>query len=113
MDVTSIALSGLNAAERRLENSANNIANAETTGFTPKDVVQSALTNGGVTTEPVERKPDTISIQNADGQEEKLPNVSVDEELMNAQSATYDYQANLQVLKRQKEMDKSLLDIQA
>lgn len=98
MDVTSTALSGLNAAERRLANSATNIANANTPGFTATDVQQTPQETGGVRTDVVAREQS---------------NVDVAEELVNAQNATYDFQANLQVMKKQRELDKSLLDIQA
>ncbi len=105
MDVTSIALSGLNAAERRLANSANNIVNANTPGYTPTDLAQTAQNNGGVRTDTVQRQPQT-----PEGDE---PRVSLEQEVVNAQMATYDFQANLQVMKKQREMEQSLLDIQA
>jgi flagellar basal body rod protein FlgC len=113
MSVSSIALSGLAAAEKRLANSANNIVNSQTQGFQPKDAVQSALNGGGVRVDLVDRKPDTVTVGDNAGNAKPLPNVSLEKEVVDAQIATYDFQANLQVLKKQKELDKSLLDIQA
>ena len=113
MDVTSIALSGLNAAQQRLANSANNIANARTPNFTPTDVVQSPVNNGGVRADVVERSPASFGVPNGRGDIENLPNVSLEQEVVESVTAAYDFKANLQVLKTQKELDKALLDIQA
>ena len=97
MDVTSIALSGLRASSQELRTAGTNIANANTPGFKAEAVVRKSQENGGVATE-------TKRTQN---------DVSVEQELVNTNIATYNFKANLQVLKRQQEMDKSLLDIQA
>lgn len=107
MDVTSIALSGLKAAESRLANSANNIVNARTPGFKPADAVQRSLDNGGVIVDIRQRVP--VS-PDAEGQ---VPNVSLEQEVVNTITAESDFKANLRMLKLQKELDKSLLDIQA
>lgn len=113
MSVISTALSGLNVAERRLANNANNIANVTTPNFKPKDAVQSPVDTGGVRVDFQERNPATVTVNDGDGNAVELPNTSLDKELIDANIATYDYQANLQVIKKQKEMDKALLDIQA
>ena len=42
-----------------------------------------------------------------------MPNVSLEQEVVNTVTAANDFQANLRLLKVQKELDKSLLDIQA
>lgn len=112
MDITSIALSGLNAAEKRLANSANNIANASTPNFKATDAVQESVDGGGVRVDIVERDPATVTVPTEDGTQE-LPNVSLEQEVVTGLTATYDYQANAKLLKTQKELDKSLLDIQA
>jgi len=49
------ALSGMNAATKRLQNSANNIANLQTPGFKKSDVVSSSLKPGGTTVTAVSR----------------------------------------------------------
>lgn len=48
--LSSIALSGMNAAQTTLNSSAHNIANMNTTGFRRQEVVQTAQTDGGVST---------------------------------------------------------------
>lgn len=97
MDITSIALSGLKAAETRTAKAANNIANANTDGFKPDVVTQRAQDNGGVI------------VEISKGEEP----VSLEREIVDSVVAQSDYEANLAVLRRQRELDKSLLDIQA
>ncbi len=48
--LSSIALSGMNAAQALLDASANNIANANTPGYARQQVAQSAQAGGGVAT---------------------------------------------------------------
>jgi flagellar hook-associated protein FlgK len=48
--ISSIALSGMNAAQTTLNSSAHNIANMNTSGFRRQEVVQSAQAGGGVAT---------------------------------------------------------------
>ncbi|TAF86451.1 MAG: hypothetical protein EAZ54_01605, partial [Curvibacter sp.] len=48
--ISSIALSGLNAAQTSLNASAHNVANLATEGFKRQETVQSAQSGGGVTT---------------------------------------------------------------
>jgi flagellar hook-associated protein FlgK len=112
MSVITTALSGINAAETRLSTAANNIANVTTPGFKPQDVAQTPLTGGGVRADVIERSPASVAFENTQGRQD-LPNISLDEELVQANLASYDVQANIRVLKTQKELDKALLDIQA
>lgn len=117
--VTGIAVSGLQAAGKRLENSANNLANqlttSEATGraFEPQDIVQISEAAGGVRTEAVARNPATVALPDADSATGTVqaPNVNEAEELINQQIAASDFQANLASLKAQDKMEKSLLDI--
>jgi len=51
---SAISLSGMNAAQAALDTSAHNIANLSTPGFRRREVVQSTLVNGGVTTSQAE-----------------------------------------------------------
>ena len=46
--ISSIALSGMNAAQAQLDSSAHNIANLATPGFHRQEVVQTAQSGGGV-----------------------------------------------------------------
>jgi flagellar hook protein FlgE len=48
--ISSIALSGMNAAQSTLNSSAHNIANLNTSGFRRQEVAQSAESGGGVST---------------------------------------------------------------
>lgn len=48
--ISSIALSGMNAAQATLNSSAHNIANMNTSGFRRQEVVQTAQAEGGVST---------------------------------------------------------------
>ncbi len=48
--ISSIAMSGMNAAQTTLNSSAHNIANMNTSGFRRQEVVQSAQPGGGVST---------------------------------------------------------------
>lgn len=96
--VLDIALTGLQAASTRIGVSANNVANSTTPGFKADEVVQSSQENGGVI---------------VDVRSTGVEGVSLDQEVANQLVASYDYKANLQVIKTQKELDQSLLDITA
>lgn len=111
--VSATALSGFFASERRLENAANNIANAQSSNFRAQDVVQSSDATGGVSTRVVERNPATVQTTDSSGNVVERPNVSLEEEVIQAQVSTYSAQANLKVLQTQNQLDKYLLDIQA
>lgn len=129
VDATKIALSGLNAASRRLGVSANNVANLSSTTrtaadgslvndpFKPQRVAQTSLPSGGVRTDVVQVSNPTATVfdpsspvASEDGTLE-IPNVSLEEEVVDQQLATYTFKANLKVLKVQKELDEALLDI--
>ncbi len=124
-----IAVSGFQAAERRLANSANNVANQNTTGstdataprqvFIPQDVVQQSAEAGGVTTQTRERTPATTSVYapedpaaDANGLIQ-APNVSPERELIDQQFASYDAKANLKSLKAYNETVEEVLNIVA
>lgn len=113
VDISAVALSGLRASETRLAVAATNVANQDTTGFKAQDVQLSADANGGgVRTDIVDRSPATIEVAN-DNEVQEKPNVSPDEEVANAQVATYNFKANLKVLKTEDDLQQSLLDIRA
>lgn len=129
--VYGIALSGLNAASTRLANSANNVANAGSTSrlvngsrvdgpYLPTDVVQTSVPNGGVQTSLQTRDPATTQVYAPDSAEADangvvtLPNVDLAQEIAGQQiPATYDYKANLKVIKAQDDMFDSLLNIKS
>jgi flagellar basal body rod protein FlgC len=112
VSVNAIALSGLRASEQRLGVAADNIANANTPDFRAKQVQQTSVVSGGVATRVVDAQPATITVANNQGTQ-NLPNVSTEQQLIEAKTASYDFKANLKVLEVQAKLQKSLLDIQA
>jgi flagellar hook protein FlgE len=97
-NLSSIALSGLNAASARLGVSAHNIANAQTDGFRRQQLLQSSVPGGGVTT----------SIGSV-----SQPGSSLIDDVVGAKMAAYGFKANVLVLQTQDRMLGSLLDLQA
>ena len=98
MNTLSIAQSGLQAAQVRLNASANNVANAQTEGFRRDQVQATAQADGGVRT-----------------QVNKMPASGADlmQDLLDQKSATYAFQANLQTVKAADETLGRLLDVRA
>lgn len=131
MNVFGIALSGLNAAQTRLGNSANNVANVQSTSsrvngerveqaYQATDVVQSSLEpTGGVRASIRPRDPATVPAYLPDNPAAdengivEFPNVNLEEEVVQQQLASYDFKANAKVIQTQDEMLDSLLDIKA
>jgi flagellar basal-body rod protein FlgC len=122
------ALSGLNAAERRIGVSANNIANLASTGrvengetvnapYQPQQVQQVSQEEGGVRTTLTTRDPSTVPVYNPNdpGANEsgivQLPNIDLAQEMVDMKIASYDFKANLKSFKAADNMTKSLLDI--
>ena len=129
-NAANIALSGLNAASTRLNNSANNVANVSSTTsrkdgqtvnepFEPQRINQSSLESGGVRTTQQPVDPASIPVydpRNVAANEEGItdyPNVNLEEEVVTQQIAKYDYKANLKTLEVADELTKDLLDITA
>jgi flagellar basal-body rod protein FlgC len=122
------ALSGIDAAERRIQNSANNIANQFSTRtivdgqvtnqpFVPQRIQQVSGAGGSVLTVRSNVEPATVAVfdpsnpeANAEGIVQ-FPNVDVAQELVSMQIASYDFKANLKTIKVEDNMQKSLLDI--
>ena len=93
--ISSIALSGLHAAQTRMSSSAHNIANAVTPGFRRQVVAQQTVPNGGV----------AVTIQRAPVQGDALA-----EDLVALKLAQHLFTANLKVLRTQDAMLGTLLD---
>ena len=96
--VTNISLSGMQAAQARLQTSANNIANMNTEGFKRKEVVQQSSPAGGVET--------TGTRQLQEGE-------SLVQDVVQQLEAKNAFLANLAVFKRSNEAMGSLLDSKA
>jgi flagellar basal-body rod protein FlgC len=126
--VLNIALSGLHAAETRLANSANNIANANSTQsvkdgalvnepYTPTRVTQISLSEGGVETRIVPDSNPTVPVNDSSNPAAdangvtQYPNVDLAQEEVDQITAGYDFQANLTVIKTEKGLMAKLLDI--
>ena len=97
--ISSIAHSGLQAAQLRLDASAHNVANMNTPNFRRQVVAQEAAGSAGV----------RATVQRTQGAE----GVALEQEAVEQMSATYAFKANLQTIKTQDEMMGSLLNVKA
>lgn len=125
--LSSISVSGMQAAATRLEASASNIANASssgpvpdaagnTTAYSPVKVQQSDVKGGGVSSrivnaaDPYVMSPDASSPDaNADGMV-AMPNVDMASELVNVMTARISYEASAKTLKVANDLQKTALD---
>jgi flagellar basal-body rod protein FlgC len=127
--VFDIAVSGLRAQSRRLEVSANNVANLRSLGlhpdpaqakpeaFVPERTAFTAAAHGGVEAKTVPVSPPArLSFEpsdpdaGADGLVPR-PNVSLEQEFVDQIQALRMYQANVKVIQTQDRMLGALLDI--
>jgi len=95
---SSIALSGMNAAQQQLQASAHNVANAGTPGYRRLEARQTAQTGGGVTAE--------IQRTNAEG-------AALEADIVAQLQARNAYLANLSVFRSSHRMAGVLLNIRA
>lgn len=125
--MSSISVSGMQAAATRLEASASNIANASssgplpdtsgtTTAYSPVTVKQSDVRGGGVSARIVSASDSYVSSYepsspdaNADGMVAS-PNVDMASELVNVLTARISYEASTKTLKVANDMMKTTLD---
>ena len=98
--LSSIGSSGLQAAQLRLDASANNVANMNTPNYRRQVVQQEATADSAGVRATVQREPQ------AEG-------VALEQEAVEQISATYAFKANLQTIKAQDEMMGSLLTVKA
>lgn len=119
------ALSGLLAASKRVETSANNIANANTAGaldeadgpapYSAQTVVQKTGENGGTIAEVTTKDPGFVAAYDPDSplaNEDGFvgaPNVNLAEEAVNLKLAETAYKASLNVIKVADELNEELL----
>lgn len=132
MSVNAIATSGLLAAQKRVNVSASNVANARSNAardangnvtnqaYEARRVELTAQVGGGVNAEVVIDPNPTVTIPAQSGDvlaaedgTVELPNINLGEELIEQKMATYDFRANLRVLEAQKEMQNTLIDVVA
>jgi flagellar basal body rod protein FlgC len=96
--ITGVAQSGLEAASRRLDVSANNLANALTPGFVPSRVASAEVPGGGVTSGVV-RDVDPAAEARADRALLASSGTDLVTEVVAQSQAARLYQANLASLK--------------
>lgn len=96
--IASIALSGLQHAQQRLQASAHNIANIATEDFAPQRAVGSARADGGVDTR--------LQTGEASG-------VDLVSEIVEQVAASYAFRANVVSLQRADRLLGTLLDVRA
>jgi flagellar hook protein FlgE len=96
--ISSIALSGMNAAQVQMDTSAGNVANVQTEGYRRRQVQQTPQAGGGVTTQVV------ASTQQGP---------SLETDLVNQLQAKNAFLANLAVFKTSDAMAGALLDKKA
>lgn len=125
--ISAIALSGANAAIRRLEAAASNIANARSNGarpgeegpavYAPLEVQLAAQANGGVEaaiapsvrTALLAYDPQA-SFASAEGYV-AAPAVDFTQDMINLAMASYDFTANLAVIRTADDMTKTMLEM--
>jgi flagellar basal-body rod protein FlgC len=131
--VSTIAVSGLNAASLRLQVAASNIANSRSDGplpdaanagsfsaaYTPLQVNQSDVVGGGTSATVNAVSPATVSIfdptapfANSSGMVAS-PNVDLASEFVQLLAARLSYAANVAVIRADAQMSVSLLNITA
>lgn len=128
VDAVIAGLSGLKAAERRLEVSTNNIANFQSTTtiedgqlinrpYQPSYVIQISDTTGGTRTLTSPIDPPTIPSFDPDAVTAdengivQLPNVDLAKETVNQISAKAAYQSSLATIQKSEEVFDELLNI--
>jgi len=133
--ISTIALSGMNAAARRLQVSASNVANMLDTGalpaadgtvpagapqaYAPLRIDQTDSAGGGtqttistVTPSFVATSDPTAPFANQNG-EVASPNVDISQEMVDQMIASYSFAANATIMKADDGMTKALLDTTA
>lgn len=96
--VSSISQSGMQAAQTRLDSSAHNVANVETSPFRRQEVVQTEQRNGGVST--------ALGKSTIEG-------AALETDMVAQLQAKNAFLVNLQVFKTSNQMTGALLDQKA
>jgi flagellar basal-body rod protein FlgC len=112
--IAGIALSGLRALDKKMEVTANNVANAQTDGFKKDRVEFQETYPAGV--KVTLSKPDeqgAVVTDECCGELKETANVSLEEAMVDLITTPFQYKLNLQVLKTEDEMVKALIDIKA
>jgi flagellar hook protein FlgE len=107
-----IALTAINAFDKKLSITANNIANVNTDGFKKsRAVIEEKETSGvSVFSERVNTPGDIVTIEGVD---REASNVNLEEELVTLMVNQNNYAANLETVKATDELQGTLFDIMA
>ena len=106
MSLSSIGQSGMRAAQRQLDTTAHNLANASTPGFQRQTVVTSAQAGlGGVTTQVRQQAPA--------GEPSGLNAEHLAEDSVAQRLAVYHFAANLRTVETEDRVLGALLDVRA
>lgn len=108
------ALSGLQAYQTRLANTANNVANVNTDGFKKSRVLLAEQLPQGVaaSVERVETPGAQVQQQTPEGYDfVELSNVDLGEEMTEQMISRHAFSANLKTLQTADEMTRSIIDI--
>jgi flagellar basal-body rod protein FlgC len=133
--ISTIALSGMNAAARRLEVSASNVANVMSTGalpnadgtvpagapraYAPLELVQTTSAGGGTQTTVTTATPSTTAVSDPQAPFANqnglvaAPNVDLSQEMVGQMIASYSFAANATVMKADDRITKTLLNMTA
>jgi len=109
------ALSALGALGKKLDVTANNIANGNTEGFKKSRAILEEANQSGVTVTLSRVNTPGGSIPSEDGTEKmnESSNVDVAEEIVNLKTTEHAFQANLKTIKAEKDMLGAIFDILA
>ena len=107
-----IALTAINAFDKKSSITANNIANVNTDGFKKSRAVMEQQGTSGVSisSEQVNTPGDIITIEGVD---RETSNVNLEEELIALMTNKNNYAANLMTVKATDELQGTLFDIMA
>jgi flagellar hook protein FlgE len=107
------ALSALDAYGKKLDVTANNIANLNTDGFKKSRAILEEADSSGVVVSisKVNTPGAPVPSEDGTGKLRESSNVDLAEEIVNLQTTKHGYQANLKTLKAEDEMLGSLFDI--
>ncbi len=108
-----ISLTGLEVAQRRLEASANNVANINTPAFKASEVVGVALPTGGVRADVRPTNDPASYAPGGNGGTILQSNTDPVREMVARTTAITSYRANVSTMRREDEAERSLLDVKA
>ena len=108
------ALSALGALLRKMDVTANNIANSETNNFKKSRVEMEDVYPSGVKVSISQvNTPGDILPPDEKGVSQESSNVNLAEELVNLIVTQHDFSANIKTIQTKDEMEKQLIDIKA